>query len=247
MALWVWATSLIQSFFVGGERGCRTVCATVMNLTVLVSDQCTSPMLLNGYRPGLLTAPITKSPERLVKHLLKSIQAHLVPLHLAYGSDRRVDALHLMRFLHSERTPKLWSTFLSCQTRSNSGQRCSWMNIWRWLDDVFPFTGSPLGCVLSLLLEIHNCHSTADLRCHILTYADDSVIVSLHFSQISTLALLSASHSCPVLLPWGCVKIVWRKLHLSCQLCFFNSTKHFSYERNKIKSLWHYRIPASCD
>lgn len=201
-----------------------------MNLTVLVSDHCTSPMLLNGYRPGLLTAPITKSPERLVKHLLKSIQAHLVPLHLAYGSDRRVDALHQMRFLHSERTPKLWSTFLSCQTRSSSGQRCSWMNIWRWLDDVFPFTGSPLGCVLSpLLLEIHNGHSTADLRCHILTFADDSVIVSLclkrqHFSQISTLALLSVSHCCPVLLPCGCFKIVWRKLHLSC-VFYFNSTK----------------------
>lgn len=196
----MWVSSLIWSFFCGRVEGEVVRCVQHwVHLTVLVSDQCVSPML-----PGLLTAAITKSPERLVKHLLKSIQAYLVPLHLAYRADRRVDALPWMRFLHSQRTPKFWSTFLSCQSRSNPGQRGSWMNIWRWLDSVFLSTGSPLVCVLSpLLLQIHNGHSTADLRCHILTFADDSVIVSFclkrhHLRQIPMLALLSASYCCTV-------------------------------------------------
>lgn len=68
--------------------------ATVMDVIVLVPDQCTSLRLLNGCRLGLLAAAVTLSPERLVKHLLTSIQAHLVPLHLACGSDKRVVALH---------------------------------------------------------------------------------------------------------------------------------------------------------
>lgn len=71
------------------------MCATVIDLSVLVSDQFTSLVLLNGCRLELLTAT-TKSPERLVKHLVKSFQDHLVPLYLAYGSDRRVDATYRM-------------------------------------------------------------------------------------------------------------------------------------------------------
>lgn len=142
-------------FLLAWVGGCCAVYATVMKLTVLVSDQCKSPGM------GFLTAAITKSPERLVKHLLKSIQAHLVPLHLAYGSDRRVDALLQMRFMHNEKMPKLWSTFLSYQTRSNSGQRWSRMNSWRRLD-ACPSIGSPLGCVLSpLLLKMHNGRETS--------------------------------------------------------------------------------------